>query len=117
MEVRAGNPSVLHHVIVYGGADPGADNAASRLLLRQHSRRARRPPEPLPLFIFKEGTQIPAGQTGGRPLPPDQRVPPGPNDRPAPARLGPTVGGFAPGQFVRVYQEDALRCGFPQVQR
>ena len=50
-------------------------------------------------------TRIPAGQTGGPPLPAEQRTPPGPNDRTAPRRMGPAVGGFAPGQFVRVYQE------------
>jgi hypothetical protein len=47
---------------------------------------------------------IPAGQTGGKPLPAEQRKPVGPNDRP-PVRLGPAVGGFAPGQFIRVYQQ------------
>jgi hypothetical protein len=102
MEVRAGNPSVLHHVIVYARAPAPATPAAPAAPPAAGATPAQRP---VPLFIFKEGTQIPAGQTGGRPLPPDQRPAPGPNDRPAPARMGPTVGGFAPGQFVRVYQE------------
>src|SRR5262249_56078938 len=61
-------------------------------------------PRPAPLFDFAPNMDIPAGQTGGRPLPPDQRKPVGPNDRP-PVRLGPSVGGFAPGQLLRVYQE------------
>jgi len=50
-------------------------------------------------------TKIPAGQTGGPPLPPEQRKEPGPNDRLPPRRMGPAIGGFAPGQFMRVYQE------------
>jgi hypothetical protein len=61
-------------------------------------------PRPAPLFEFAANMEIPAGQTGGRPLPPEQRKPRGPNDRP-PVRLGPSIGGFAPGQFIRVYQE------------
>jgi len=59
-------------------------------------------PRPAPVFVFQQGTGIPDGQTGGKPNP-DAK--PGPNDRPAPRRMGPTVGGFAPGQFVRTYQE------------
>jgi hypothetical protein len=57
------------------------------------------------VFADEAMTRIPAGQTGGPPLPPEQRKAPGPNDRPAPRRMGPAIGGFAPGQFVRVYQE------------
>jgi hypothetical protein len=98
MEVRAGNPSVLHHVIVYSRAPlppqppPPAPSATPQ-------------PRPAPVFIFAKGTAIPAGQTGGPALPADQRKPVEPNDRPAPRRMGPSVGGFAPGQFLRVYQE------------
>jgi hypothetical protein len=97
-EVKAGNPAVLHHVIVY--ARPPAPAAPPPQPPPGGGQAAR----PTPLFAFAEGMEIPAGQTGGRPLPPEQRKPLGPNDRPAP-RLGPSVGGFAPGQFVRVYQE------------
>jgi hypothetical protein len=105
MEVRAGDPKVVHHVIVYAqlpvpptpaAGAPAAPPAAS-------AQGAR----PVPLFTFADEsmTRIPAGQTGGPPLPPDQRKPAGPNDRPAPRRMGPAIGGFAPGQFVRVYQD------------
>jgi hypothetical protein len=98
MEVRAGNPSVLHHVIVYARspmpATPPAPAAAAPA--------AAAGPRPAPVFVFQPGTGIPDGQTGGKPNP---DVKPGPNDRPAPRRMGPTVGGFAPGQFVRAYQE------------
>src|SRR6185295_3000096 len=102
MEVRAGDPKVLHHVIVY--AAPPAPPAAAT----PPAGAAAQPPaqRPAPLFTFADGTtNIPAGQTGGPPLPPEQRKAPGPNDRPAPRRMGPAIGGFAPGQFVRVYQE------------
>jgi hypothetical protein len=101
MEVRAGNPSVLHHVIVYARAPQPATPPAPRAAAAAGTAQAR----PLPLFSFQDGTQIPAGQTGGPPLPKDQQKVVGPNDRPAPRRMGPSVGGFAPGQFVRTYQE------------
>ena len=103
LEVRAGDPKVLHHVIVYAApqapATPPTPPAGA----------AGQPPaqRPTPLFVFADEamTRIPAGQTGGPRLPPEQRKPLGPNDRPAPARMGPAIGGFAPGQFMRVYQE------------
>jgi hypothetical protein len=92
-EVKPGDPKAVHHVIVYARppapATPPPAPGASR---------------PAPLFDFAPNMDIPPGQTGGRPLPPEQRKPIGPNDRP-PVRLGPSVGGFAPGQFIRVYQE------------
>jgi hypothetical protein len=101
MEVKAGDPAVLHHVIVY--ARPPTPATPPRPASAP-APSAASGPRPVPLFDFDAGTQIPAGQTGGPPLPPDQRRPPGPNDRPA-VRLGPAVGGFTPGQFTRVYQE------------
>ena len=99
MEVRAGNPSVLHHVIVYARTPPPAAPAAPPAAA---TTTAQAGPRPAPVFIFKPGTGIPPGQSGGTPNP-DAK--PGPNDRPAPRRMGPTIGGFAPGQFMRVYQE------------
>jgi hypothetical protein len=105
MEVRAGDPKVLHHVIVYVATPPPATPQSAAA---PPAGAAAPPPaqRPAPLFAFAEGTaNIPAGQTGGPPLPPEQRKAPGPNDRPAPRRMGPPIGGFAPGQFMRVYQE------------
>jgi len=101
IEVRPGNPAVVHHVIVYAmtpvpapAARPAADGTAPPR------------PRPAPLFTFAEGTQdVPAGQTGGPKSEADKSRPAGPNDRPAPKRLGPTIGGFAPGQTVRVYED------------
>src|SRR5262249_60554134 len=62
-------------------------------------------PQPLHVCHDEAMTKIPAGQTGGPQVPPEERKAPGPNDRPAPRRMGPAIGGFAPGQFMRVYQE------------
>jgi hypothetical protein len=95
-EVKAGDPKAVHHVIVY--ARPPAPPAPPA---RPTSANGQRP---APLFAFADGMDVPAGQTGGPPLPAEKRKPVGPNDRPA-VRLGPAIGGFAPGQFIRVYQE------------
>jgi hypothetical protein len=95
-EVKPGDPKAVHHVIVY--ARPPAPTTPPP------APAAAAGPRPAPLFDFAPNMDIPAGQTGGRPLPPEQRKPLGPNDR-GPVRLGPAVGGFAPGQFIRVYQE------------
>ena len=93
-EVRPGNRSVVHHVIVYsrGPAPTGPPPA-----------RDPNAPRPTPLFTFGDDMEIPAGQTGGKPLPPDQRKPLGPNDRPAPRALGPSVGAYVPGTASRIY--------------
>ena len=104
MEVRASNPSVLHHVIVYARTPAPAVPPATTPAPPAVSTTTPQP-RPTPVFIFSQGTGIPAGQSGGPALPPDQQKAPGPNDRPAPRRMGPTVGGFAPGQLVRTYQE------------
>jgi hypothetical protein len=45
---------------------------------------------------------IPPGETGGRPLPENQRKPLGPNDRPRPRGVGPSIGGYVPGNSWRV---------------
>jgi hypothetical protein len=96
-EVKAGDPKVLHHVIVY--ARPPAAPAAAP------SFAAAAPgPRPAPVFHYAPGMDVPAGHPGGRPLPPEQRKPAFPNQR-GPVRIGPAIGGFAPGQFLRVYQE------------
>jgi hypothetical protein len=101
MEVRAGNPSVLHHVIVYARSpQPAAPPAAPPATPPGASAR----PRPAPVFVFDRSTAvIPPGQSGGPPA--AEPKPAGPNDRLEPKRMGPTIGGFAPGQFVRVYQE------------
>jgi len=96
-EVKPGDPKAVHHVIVYARPPAPATPPAP-------PAQAAAGPRPAPLFEFAPNMDIPAGQTGGKPLPPEQRKPVGPNDRP-PVRLGPSIGGFAPGQFIRVYQD------------
>ena len=99
IEVKAGNPSVVHHVIVYARVPRPSPTARTPAA----SSAAPAAPRPQPLFTFPEGTtEVPAGQTGGPALPPEQRIA---NDRPAPRPLGTAIGGFAPGQTMRVYQE------------
>jgi hypothetical protein len=96
-EVKAGDPKALHHVIVYArppatpapATPPGGAQAGAR---------------PTPLFDFAPDMDIPAGQFGGKPLPPEQRKPAFANQR-GPVRMGPAVGGFVPGQWMRVYQD------------
>jgi hypothetical protein len=93
-EVRPSNRAVVHHVIVYTRPpEPAAPPAPTE----QPARR------PAPVFTFAAGMDIPAGQTGGRELPPDQQKPRGPNDRPAPKRVGPSIGAYVPGTASRVY--------------
>jgi len=94
-EVRPGNRAAVHHVIVYTRAPAPAAPA------QPSAQPARRP---APSFSFADGMDIPAGQTGGGELPPDQRKPLGPNDRPAPKTLGPSIGAYVPGNGSRVYQ-------------
>jgi hypothetical protein len=96
-EVRPGNRAVVHHVIVY--TRPPAPAERPRPV-----PGARRP---VPVFEFADGMEIPAGQTGGPKLPPDQQKPLGPNDRPAPKMLGPSIGAYVPGTSSRVYMPDA----------
>ncbi len=93
-EVRPSNRAVVHHVIVYARPPAPAQPAAQA------------GPRPAPIFTFAGGMEIPAGQTGGRALPPEQRVAPGPNERPAPRVLGPSLGGFVPGTPGRQYPAD-----------
>src|SRR5204862_4930915 len=67
-EVRPGNRTAVHHVIVYTRAPaPAAPPVAAP------GQPAR--PRPVPVFSMADGMEIPAGQTGGEQLPPDQRKP------------------------------------------
>lgn len=100
-EVRPGNRAAVHHVIVYSRPPRPATPATPPV-----AQPATPPaPRPLPLFSFAAGMDIPAGQSGGPALPPDQRKPAGPNDRPAPRPLGPSVGSYVPGTSTRTFPE------------
>src|SRR4029450_6572583 len=93
-EVRPGNRAVVHHVIVYTRPPAPAAPAAPAASSAPAGQPGRRPG---PLFTFAGGMDIPAGQTVGPQLPPDQRKPRGPDDRPAPRTLGPSIGAYVPG--------------------
>ena len=99
-EVRPSNRRVVHHVIVY--ARPPAP-VAPPPPPEAGAPPVRRPP---PLFTFADDMEIPAGQTGGPELPPDQARPIGPNDRPRPKATGPSIGAYVPGTASRVYPLD-----------
>jgi hypothetical protein len=62
-------------------------------------------PRPVPPFEQACCFQIPAGEEGGRPLPPDQRKDPGPNYRPRPQGMAQGMGGFSPGGSIRHFPE------------
>ncbi len=99
-EVRPGNRAVVHHVIIYT-RDP---NAADRMRAQARQAAASGGQRPQPLISFAEGMDIPAGQTGGPDLPPDQRRVVGPNDRPNPGGFTGSIGGYVPGNPARVYE-------------
>ena len=77
VEVRPGNRAVVHHVIVY--------------------MRSPQPQPRLTAFSFAPGMNK-------SPTPEQIKAKRDLNDRPAPRVLGGWLGGFAPGQGVRVYQ-------------
>ena len=102
-EIKPGDRLAVHHIIVSTKApEPSAD--APRPPAAPPAA-APAGPRPLPVFSFAGGTQIPAGQTGGAQLPADQRTAPGPNDRPRPRGTGPSIGGYVPGNSIRVFPE------------
>jgi hypothetical protein len=106
-ELRPGNRRVVHHVIVSlrppeadrAAQQPAASTGAGQAGPGTRADGARRPRQ---VFTFADGMDIPDGQTGGRPLPPEQRRPPSPMDRPRPRGTGPSIGGYVPGNSSRV---------------
>ena len=97
VEVRPGNRATVHHVIVY--MRPPEAPASAQPAGAQQNR-----PRPQPAITFADGMDIPAGQTGGPALPDGQKRNAGPNDRPMPKQLGPSIGGYVPGNGYRIYQ-------------
>ncbi len=92
-EVKPGEPSVVHHLIVYARPPRRAPQPGAA------PRPAAGPPPERP-FTFAPGMGLPP-EARARMAHEDV-----PNDRPVPqSGLGAFVGGFAPGQNVRIYQE------------
>ena len=98
-EVKPGTASTVHHVIVYA-RPPRRDRPADQPPPESAPAQRRQAP-----FSFAPGMQEPDEVRANAAR---QQTP---NDRPAPAAgTGPFVGGFTPGQAVRVFQEgSALR--------
>ena len=94
----------LHHVIVYARPPPHRP-PPPRSAAAAPARRAAAAPRAACSTSPRDIGRFRPASPAGRALPPEQRKPADPNDRPAPVRIGPAVGGFAPGQFIRVYQD------------
>ena len=114
-EIRPGDRQAVHHLLL-STRPPQAE--VEQMIKRQQQMMLQRmfggapaanaapaAPRPAPPFSFACCVEIPAGQSGGRPLPPEQRKPLGPNYRPRPAGTGPTMGGYSPGGSIRVFPE------------
>ncbi len=96
-EVQPGTAAAVHHVIVYARAPRRAAPPAAAAAPTAPAATAPATPPQRPI-VFAPGMN----------LPPDVRTAMAkqatPNDRPVPAGgLGPFVGGFTPGEGVRVY--------------
>ncbi len=101
-EIRPGNRAAVHHIIMSTRAPQPAAPAVPAAAPPAAAAPGVRPPA---LFSFSGGTEIPPGQTGGAPLPPEQRIAPGPNDRPRPRGTGPSIGGYVPGNSIRRFPD------------
>ncbi|MGE3886213.1 MAG: thiol-disulfide isomerase [Vicinamibacterales bacterium] len=100
-EMRPGNPAVVHHVIVY--VRPPQDAAPGAAATGRPTAGATATPRPRGVVTFAEGMDIPAGQTGGPPLPDGQRKPAFPNDRPRLRGTAGSIGGYVPGNSTRAF--------------
>ena len=98
-ELRPGNRAAVHHVIVYTRPPQSAQPQQAQ------ARPADGAPRPQPLITFAEGMEIPAGQTGGPPLPDGPKISLGPLDRPRPRGTGGSIGGYVPGNSTRSFPE------------
>jgi hypothetical protein len=113
-EIRPGDRQAVHHLLL--STRPPQEQVErmmkqqqammlNRLFGPKPSPAANAAPRPAPPFAFDCCFEIPAGQSGGRPLPPEQRKALGPNYRPRPAGTGPSMGGYSPGGSIRVFPE------------
>ncbi len=115
-EIRPGDRQAVHHLLLSTRPPQAVVEAQMKrqqqaMLQRMfgtppaNAPAANAAPRPAPPFSFECCVEIPAGQSGGRPLPPDQRKPLGENYRARPAGTGPTMGGYSPGGSIRIFPE------------
>ena len=111
-EIRPGDRRSVHHLLLYLKAPKEVVEAQMKrqqqaMLGRMFGPKpaANAAPRPVPPFEFACCVEIPAGQSGGRPLPPEQRKDLGPNYRPRPAGMAQGMGGFSPGGSIRHFPE------------
>jgi hypothetical protein len=110
-EIRPGDRRAVHHLLLYLLAPKEVVEAQMKrqqqaMLNRMFGPKpAPNAPRPTPPFEMECCVQIPAGEEGGRPLPPDQRRDPGPNYRARPQGMAQGMGGFSPGGSIRHFPE------------
>jgi mono/diheme cytochrome c family protein len=113
-EIRPGDRRAVHHLLLYLVAPKEVAEAQlkrqqqamlTRMFGGNNANAANAAPRPVPPFEIACCVQIPAGEEGGRQLPPDQRKDPGPNYRPRPVGMSQTMGGFSPGGSIRHFPE------------
>ena len=112
-EIRPGDRKAVHHMLL-STRPPQAEVDAmikrqqqamlQRMFGPKPTNAAPAAPRPAPPFSFACCLEIPAGQSGGRPIP-GQKRDMGPNYRPRPVGTGPTMGGYSPGGSIRVFPE------------
>jgi mono/diheme cytochrome c family protein len=107
-EFRPGDPRAVHHMLLYLKAPKEVAEAQAKRQQQAILNRMFGPKgatAPVPPFAFACCVEIPQGQSGGRPLPPDQRKALGPNYRPRPIGMTQGMGGFSPGGSIRHFPE------------
>ena len=110
-EIRPGDRRAVHHLLLYllapkEVAEAQAKQRQQMMLNRMFGPKpAANAPRPTPPFEMACCFQIPDGEEGGRPLPPEQRKDPGPNYRPRPQGMAQGMGGFSPGGSIRRFPE------------
>ncbi|MEO7134415.1 MAG: cytochrome c [Vicinamibacterales bacterium] len=110
-EYRPGDRRAVHHMLLYLKAPKEVAEAQMKrqqgmMLQRMFGPKpAADAPRPVPPFEFACCVEIPAGQSGGRPLPAEQRKELGPNYRPRPLGMAQGMGGFSPGGSIRHFPE------------
>jgi hypothetical protein len=110
-EIRPGDRRAVHHLLLYLLAPKEVVEAQMKRQQQAMLNRmfgpapAANAPRPTPPFEMACCVQIPAGEEGGRPLPPGERKDPGPNYRARPQGMAQGMGGFSPGGSIRHFPE------------